>query len=168
MPIEIAALAATVVSSFLFPYAKKAVEKVAEVVTEKFGEAAAKHGADLTGKVWARIKAAFTSDKEKNALENFEEMPDETRALIEAILKKKLAEDPALHADLEKFVAAPSPVPGMTGAQVMHAGIVGIVDLRGATISGSGGVFTGVNLGSIGGASPGQPAGGPTLPPKTL
>lgn len=165
MPIEIAALAATVVSSFLFPYAKKAVEKVAEVVTEKFGEAAAKHGADLTGKVWARIKAAFTSDKEKSALENFEEMPDESRALIEAILKKKLAEDAALHADLEKFVAAPSPVPGMTGAQVMHAGIVGIVDLRGATVSGSGNVYSGV---SIGGASPGQPAGGPTLPPKTL
>jgi hypothetical protein len=162
MPLDLALLATTVVSSFLMPYAKKAMEKVAEITSEKFGDAAAKAGTDVAQKVWIRIKSAFTSEKEKATLEQFEEFPDAAKPLVEAVLKKKLEEDPALRDDLDKLANTPLPG-GSTGAQIMQAGIAGVVDLRGATISGSGQTFAGVSIGS---SSAGQPTDKPGVPPR--
>ena len=82
MPIEIAALAATVVSSFLLPYVKLGAQKLAEKVTEDVSSAAAEHVTDTSKTLWNLVRDAFAVPKEQVALELFEQDPEGLAATV--------------------------------------------------------------------------------------
>jgi hypothetical protein len=136
MPIEVAALATTLVSSFLLPYVKEGVKQIAEAVSEKVSGAAANHVTGVAQKVWDKVRSVFTSEEEKGALTQFEKRPDATKSLVEELLKERLEKDSALAKHFDELVNSPGPDGVSTGAQIMHAsGIVGILDARGQHIS---------------------------------
>lgn len=144
-----ATLATTVVTSFLLPYAKKGAGKMAEAVGEKFGKAAADKIAELGKGVWDCVTELFHSGDELTTLNLFEKQPELFSAPVGKMLEQKLRDNPKAAEKLETLIN--SPVAGSsTGASIMGAVVAGIVDLRQATISGSGNVFTGVHVGNLG------------------
>jgi hypothetical protein len=147
MAIDVAVLATTVVTSFLLPYVKMGAEKLAEEVTKKASQAAADHVIGVAKKVWNRMTKVFSSEKEQNTLEYFKDDPEAFQAAVEKMLREKLEKDSKLAQELDELVNAESPDGKGTGAQIMNAAIAGIVDLRGAHISGSGHDIRGVSIG---------------------
>ncbi len=135
MPIDIALLVTTVVTSFLVPYAKVGLEKIAEGAGKKVGEKAGDYVADLTSKLWNQVKSAFSSAKDKPVLILFEENPDEMKDMLVKALQEKVEQDPNLAQSLANLVNAPGPDNQRNGAQIMNAGIAGIVDLTGANLT---------------------------------
>ena len=135
MPIDLAIIATTAVTSFLVPYAKAGLEKIATAVTEKVSEQAGEYAKELTGKVWNLVTFAFSSPKEQTTLELFQENPDEMQEMLIKKLQEKLTQDPGLAQSLAELINQPSPDGATTGAQIMNAGIAGIADLRGANLS---------------------------------
>ncbi|CAN5838425.1 hypothetical protein BH10CHL1_BH10CHL1_48280 [soil metagenome] len=135
MPIDLLALATTTVTTFLLPYAKTGLEKIASAFTEHIGAQAADFASELTGKVWKLATTAFSAPKEQTTLELFREDPDEMQGMLIKKLHEKLAQDPALAQTLADLINQPGPDGATTGAQIMHAGIAGIADLRGANLS---------------------------------
>lgn len=135
MPIDLAVLATTVVSSFLLPYLKIGGEKLAEEIAEKVGSGTADYTADLTNRIWTRVKSAFSSERDQHVISEFEEEPDAAKSLIEAKLKKKLEQDLTLAEELDRLINSPTPDGASTGAQIMNAHIAGILDARGANFS---------------------------------
>jgi hypothetical protein len=135
MPIDLAALATTVVTSFLIPYVKAGLEKIATAVTEKVSEPVAEYAKELTGNVWNLVTSAFRSPKEQTTMELFQENPDEMQEMLIKKLQEKLDQDPNLAQTLANLIDQPGPDGTTTGAQIMHAGIAGIADLRGANLS---------------------------------
>lgn len=149
MVIDIAAIATTVVTSFLIPYIKKGSEKIAEEVTNKVSKGAAEHTVSLAQKVWDKVKSLFSSDREKNTLQYFEEDPDAYEGSVKKILQQKLEQDSNAAQELESLINAPDPTSGSTGAQIMNATYAGIADLRGANLSNAQGMsISGVSIGS--------------------
>lgn len=147
MPLEIiAGLATTVVSSILLPYIKDGAVKMAERITNSAGSAASEYTVQFAEKIWNKVKSAFTSDAEKVTLTQFEERPEAAKPLVEDMLKEKLQQDDQLAKELEALVASKSPT-GQTGAQIIGATYAGILDMHGATVSGAGNVFAGLNIG---------------------
>lgn len=146
MTLDIAALATTIVTSFLLPYVKLGVEKIAEKVTEQTSSAIAEEATTLTKKVWDRIKGVFSGDDAKR-LEYFESTQGENKDLVVAILKEKLQSDTQLADELDKLINPPTSAPTSGGAQIMKAHIAGIVDARGANFSNSSNVtMTGASV----------------------
>ncbi len=146
------ALATSVIGQIVVPYLMEGAKKLADEASKKFGDSAAHYAVDVAEKVWNRVKASFTSDREKYAVEDFQEKPEQAKDLMVAKLQDKLQSDPKLAEDLQKLVNAPSPDGKSTGAQIIGATYAGIVDARGATISG--GVVGGIVM-------------SPTTPPPT-
>ena len=156
MPIEIAALAATVVAKWAFPYVKVGAEKLAEAAAEKFSAVAGDHVAKTAEAVWEKVKGVFDSPEDAKTLERFEKDPERMAGSLELILEEKLAQNEELARQLQELIAAPSPDGSGSGAQIMNATVAGIIDLRQATISG--GTFTAVNVGGEVGDIPSPPA----------
>jgi len=104
-------------------------------VATKLAKKAAEYAGELTGKVWNLVKSVFSSPKEQTTIELFQENPDEMQAMMVKALQEKLAADPALAQKLADLINRPGPDGKTTGAQIMNAGIAGIVDLRGANLS---------------------------------
>jgi hypothetical protein len=137
MPIDTAALATTVVGSFLLPYVKSGVEKISEEVGKNVSKSAADYVTGLSKKIWERVKAAFTSDRDQVILSEFKDQPEAARLLVETKLMKKLEQDAALAEELDALINAPGPFGLSSGAQIMNSSIAGILDARGADFSGS-------------------------------
>ena len=157
MPLDmIAGLATTVVSSILFPYIKEGAAKMAERITNSAGNAASEYTVHFAEQIWNKVKSVFTSDEDKVTITQFEKRPEAAKSLVEEMLKEKLQQDNDLAKELEALVASKSPS-GQTGAQIIGATYAGILDMRGATLSGSGNVLAGLNIGHppIGSKGPG-------------
>jgi hypothetical protein len=132
MPIDITTLAATIVTSFLLPYAKISIKKIAEGLGEKLGESAAEQGTDALEKVWDRVKNKFKAEDEKPIWMRFEKHPEAAYPLVQAMLKEKMEQDPAWAKELSDLVNAPLPISKSTGAQITNSDIAAVLDLRGA------------------------------------
>ncbi|MBV7326668.1 hypothetical protein KFU94_00110 [Chloroflexi bacterium TSY] len=131
MPIDIATLTTTIVTSFLVPYAKMGLEKIAESATKKASEKTGEYLSDLTDKLWNRVKSAFSAPEEQPIFTLFEKNPAEMTDMLVKALQQKLEQDP----NLAQLVDAPGPDGQSTGAQIMNATIAGIADLRDANLS---------------------------------
>lgn len=140
MPLDMAILAGTVVTSFLLPYLKSGATKMAETLTEKVSGEAAKQVAGVTETIWERVKSVFKADNEEHVISDFEEKPDTDRDLLVSKLKKKLEKNPALAQELSELVNKAVVEGASTGAQIMNAHIAGIADARGANFPGAHGV----------------------------
>lgn len=141
--LDVVALAASVVSSVLLPYIKDGAAKLAETVTEKAGKGMGEYAADMAGKVWDKVKSAFSSPSEKVILKEFEKKPEAASGLVEAMLKEKLEQDAALAQEIHNLVNSKAPDGQSTGAQIIGSSYVGFLDMRGAKVSGSQNTFTG-------------------------
>jgi hypothetical protein len=136
------ALAATVIGSFLYPAIKAGWDVVGEKVGAAFGEAAGDQAAGLTKRLWQRVRDAFGSDgKEATTLDLFEEDPDTYSTAVERLLAQRLDADPDLARELESLVNEPIAGTTMSGAQIMNAENVGLVDLRQADFRNSTGAY---------------------------
>jgi transketolase len=146
MPIDIGTLAATVVTSFLVPYAKLGFEKLVEELGKKLGEMSAEKSTEAFKKVWERVKGAFTPE-EKQVWEQFEKRPEAAQGLVQEMLKEKLEADPELAQALSRLVSQPLPESTSTGAQITNAEVASILDLRGANFQNAQNVrLTGTNI----------------------
>lgn len=155
-----ATLASTIVGKFLFPYVKVGAEKLVEEFKKKMDDATAKHAAGLAKKAWDRVKAAFSEEKDQGTLEQFEQYPDAAKPLVEAVLTQRLEQDAQLKKDLTALVDEKGPDGQSTGAQIMNAGIAGILDARGADFSHAQGL-------TLAGAMFTTPPPEPPKPPKS-
>ncbi len=135
MPIDIAVLAATVVNYFLLPYVKLGAEEMFKGASKKLGEDAGVRVKEITESVWRRVKAVFTSEEDRTILTQFEKRPDAAQALVQDVLKDKLEQNSSLASELDRLVNTLGPGGASTGAQIMHAYIAGIADLRNANLS---------------------------------
>ena len=135
MTIDLMALAATAVTSFLVPYVKIGAEKIVEAFSSRMGEQTADKLSDLTGKLWSTVTGAFQSPKEQTTLELFKENPDEMQEMLIKKLHEKLSQDATLAQSLSELINKPVADGSMTGAQIMQAGIAGIADLRNANLA---------------------------------
>jgi hypothetical protein len=150
MPLDLAVLAGTIVSSFLLPYVKLGAKKIAETVTEKVSGKAADQVAGVTETLWERVKSVFKADNEEHVITDFKEVPDAAKPLLISKLEKKLEKDPALAQELSDLVNKPVAGGASTGAQIMNAHIAGIVDARHSNFSGASGVeIVGVKYGTV-------------------
>ena len=109
MGLELAGIAAAVVGTFLKPLLTGATE----TLTDKVGESAAGALTGIAGKIWNRVQRAFGSERERDALQNFEKDPDVYAPTVEVLLERKLQEDPELLSELQALLQ--EPVPGTNG-----------------------------------------------------
>jgi hypothetical protein len=159
MQVDFASLAVTLVSSFLLPYIKIGAEKLTEGLGENIGKAAAEHTTGIAKRVWERVSGLFESQKEHTALELFKENPEELTGLIEKMLRQKLEASPSLAEELSGMINAPGPDGTSSGAQIMHAGIAGILDASRANFRGAHGI-------TLAGVIVGEPPPPPQKPEK--
>jgi hypothetical protein len=128
MPIDIAMLATTVVSSFLLPYVKDGAKKVAEALTEKGSKAAADYIPEVAKKVWDRVTSVFSSDTDKATLTQFEKYPEQAKPLVETILTEKLQRDDKLVQELDQLVNTAGPDGNSASVQIKDVvGDVGVL-----------------------------------------
>jgi hypothetical protein len=146
MPIELAALASTVVGSFLLPYAKAGIEKIAEGVTGAAGKAAAQHVTEAANKIWNRVKSVFSSEGEKFTLSEFEKDPETAKGMVESILKRKFEADSSLVKEFSDLVNKVGPDGKSTTAQIMNAGVAGILVASGDFSHSTGARLAGVMM----------------------
>jgi hypothetical protein len=147
MPIDVAILASTIVSSFLVPVAKKAVEQVRDRLKKDVGDKAADQASSLFAKVWQRVTSLFDSDDDKATLAQFQKYPDQAAPLVEAVLKEKLAANQAAAKELSELVNQTSTVGGNATIGQIIGQTVGVMNAPGAVISG-GAIAGGVVIGS--------------------
>lgn len=155
-PISASALAATIVSSFLLPYVKRGATAFAEALADKTAGAAAEHASGVAGRIWARVRQAF-SGGEAQTLTLFEQHPDQMREVLVAELERKLAEDQELRGELSKLVQTPGPGGQPPGVVIQNAGLAGVVVVHDAR-------FDHVNRVDITGVRQGGPAEAPPAP----
>lgn len=135
--VETAALAATVVSSFLVPYVKIGAEKLAETIGQNVGEQIGTHISNTAQKIWELVKSAFSSDEDKAILTQFTKRPDAAKQLIEDILKEKLEHNATLAQEMAALTTSNASDGKSVGAHISQAEIAGILDARGADFSGA-------------------------------
>jgi hypothetical protein len=133
MAVEIAALATTLVSSFLVPLAKKGFDRIKSDMTETAGDAAAS-GME---KVWLKVKSLFTSERDQGRLEDLEQAPEEAAPMLEKVLKEKLEANPETAEELDRMVNSPLPAAGGVTLQNIMATTFGYLDARNARIGGN-------------------------------
>lgn len=135
MPLDLLTIATTAVTVFLVPFAKAGLEKITESFTKSLGEKTADYVTDITGKVWSTVTSAFQSSKEQTTLELFKENPEEMQELLIKKLHEKMSQDATFAQSVADLLNKPGPDGTTTGAQIMQAGIAGIVDLRNANLA---------------------------------
>jgi hypothetical protein len=135
MPIEL--LAGAVVTKFLLPALEKGVDTVAGAISDQVGKQAAAHTEGLIGRLWAKVDGLFGggSEREQDTLAAFRDEPEVYAGAVEKILQRKLEQDPATAAEIQRMIDEPVPGTSMTGAQVWNAAVAGVVDLRQANFS---------------------------------
>ncbi|SPF37705.1 conserved hypothetical protein [Syntrophobacter sp. SbD1] len=110
---------------------------MSEEIGKKLGNVSAEYASGVVEKLWERVKAVFSSDDEKTVLAQFEKYPDAAGKLVETHLEEKLKQDNQLAQELLELINAPGPDGKSSGAQIMNAGIAGIVYAPGANFSGA-------------------------------
>jgi hypothetical protein len=150
--VDVVALAAVVVGRFLVPRLTDGAEQMLSEVTSRAGKAAADAVADVSTKVWDRIRGLFAKDAGGAAVfEEFEQAPEQMRPAVEAMLAKRLEENPDVARELEALLR--EPVPGGGDVVQLTGEVVGYLSAPGATNYGvMGGVVQGAQ-------TPRKPAG---------
>jgi len=135
--VDTAALAATVISSFLVPYVKIGAEKLAETLGQAIGEQVGTQISSTSQKLWELVKSVFSSDEDSAILTQFTKRPDAAKKLIEDVLKEKLDQNTALAREMAELTASDTQDGKSIGAYISQAEIAGILDARGANFSGA-------------------------------
>jgi hypothetical protein len=131
MPTDVAALAATIVSSFLVPYVKAGVVEIGKELSKKVGDSAAAQVTGLTQKLWDRIRSVFAEEDDRGALSQFEKRPELAKALIQSILEEKLENDSSLARELDELINTPAQDGLGSITDIMNnSGLAGVVNVN--------------------------------------
>ena len=155
MAIEIAALAGTLATRFLLPYAKEGFDRIRDELVEKAGEGVS-GGVE---KVWEKVKGLFQrgTPREQGRWADFEEHPEDNVNNIQRTLVERLEAEPEVAEELNALVNVP--VPSAGGLTLSHMmGNIGVVNAPNSTVYG-------VQAGLIIGTPPEPPR--PARPPST-
>jgi hypothetical protein len=135
MPLDVAALATTVVSRFLLPYAKLGLERIGTEVRKRADDTVEKQAIGVVDKVWKKVASLFTSDEERFLIRKMESSPDKVAPLFEDVLREKLEQSPEAARELDELVSTPIAAGG--GVSVKDVlGDVGVFVAHGSTFSG--------------------------------
>jgi len=132
--IEIAALATSLVSSFLVPLVQKGVEGLTAELRGRTTEAAASSLVETAQKLWNRLRGEAKDGEEADVVDLFKRNPEMMKGAMEEVVRAMIARNPDLHKDASSLLETES-VDGKTQWQLMGE-IVGAVDARNANISG--------------------------------
>jgi len=141
--IEIGMLAASVVSSFLVPLLKQGSDKLATKLAEKTSESAANGLVGTAQKLWDKVRGK-SEGTDASIVDLFERDPDKMSSALEAVVKGLMEKDPEFHKEMSALVE--SDEGGSPRWQLMGE-YVGVVDARGAAISGNA-IVAGVKIDS--------------------
>jgi hypothetical protein len=140
--LEIAAIAGSVVMRFLVPFLTKGAAGFSDELQKQTSKVAADKVVEASSGLWDRIKGAFTSHDDAQALDLFQKNPQQWKQGIEQMLVSQMERDEKFREDLNALLQQPT-ADGSTVYNVTGK-IVGFIDARGATISG--GEMTGVKV----------------------
>jgi hypothetical protein len=132
--IEVAALATSLVSSFLVPLLKRGAEKLRDELADKTGDATAQGLVATAQKLWHRVKGKTEGTDEAEVVELFERKPELMQEPLKAVVVDLLNTDAAFRDEVSQLLEAEEG--GTTRWQLMGE-IVGAVDARGARIGDS-------------------------------
>ena len=133
--IEIAALATSVVSSFLVPLIKNGAEGLLDEVRTRATDAAAGGLVETAKRLWARLRGETAETDDSEVVELFERKPDLMRGPLEEVLRSLMERNPDFHREVSELLEAKDEG-GQSRWQLMGE-IVGVVDARHATLSGN-------------------------------
>lgn len=131
--IEVAVLAASLVSSFLVPLVKRGAEKLTEELATKTGEATAQGLVGTAQKLWQRVKGKTQETDQADVVALFERKPELMQEPLKGVVVDLLERDPDFRQEVSQLLEADEG--GTTRWQLMGE-IVGAVDARGAAIGG--------------------------------
>lgn len=118
-------LAGQVVTLLLVPLASEGLKALRSTLATEAGEAAAEHTIGVMQRAWQRVRNAFTSEKERAALDALENDPDEVD--VETAIKRldaRLAQDEDLARELASMLDEGEERTGHTTRQIVQrAGI---------------------------------------------
>jgi hypothetical protein len=141
--IEIAVLAASVVSSFIVPLVKQGGEKLAAELAEQTSESTAKGLVATARKLWDKVRGK-SEGSDAQIVDLFEKDPDKMSAALEAVVKGLLEKDPAFHKELSDLVEADE---GGAGSRYQLMGKYNaVLDARNTHVSGGSPTFTAMHL----------------------
>ena len=132
--IELAALATSVVSSFLVPLVKEGANALRDRLAKKAGEASADRLAGTAQTLWDRVKGSAKPGTERDVLQTFERDPDLLKETVEKIVLAQLTSDETFRAEATALLEQQD-ASGKATWQLM-GDVVGVVDARHASIHG--------------------------------
>jgi hypothetical protein len=162
--IDIAALAATTVGSFLVPYLKRGAQGIADAVGKRFSEAAADETATVAATLWKRVTEIFHSDEDKTVVELFEKDPDGLSRSLTERLEAKLRQDEGLAREIAQLVGSDRRDQAAPATIMQDAEVAAVVNMPQADFrSASNFKIVAVERG----VGPTKPTGAPEQSPET-
>ncbi len=126
--VEVGALAATLVADFLLPYVRHGLGAIANKVTEQATEAVGEEAANVTRRVWDKVKDLFsTKPTQQPIFQAFEEHPTEAAPLMELKLREMLARNQGLAEELAGLVKTQAPGTNTTIANVIENSGISVI-----------------------------------------
>lgn len=153
--IEIGAMAASLVGSFLLPLVRDGAKELGEQLRKRTTESAADGLVSMAKRLWDRVRGASQSSDDKDIVDMFERRPEVMREALEKVVRQQLERDEGFRQEAEQLLEAEAQ-PGVVNWKLMGE-VVGALDARHATISG--GTVAGVvyHAGSQGPAATSDP-----------
>jgi hypothetical protein len=149
--IEIAALAVSVVNSFLVPLLKSGAEGLTEELQKQTTETAAKGLVATAQRLWQRVRGKTDGTDDNKVVELFQERPDMMKEALQGVVRQLLENDPAFRQEASTLLEKPEPGTSTASWQIM-ADTVGVVNAQGAHVSG--GQIVGMQVGAPSNPSP--------------
>ena len=140
--LELAALAGSLVASFLVPLVRDGAEKLTEELTQRTSAAAADGLVGVTKRLWDRVRGKAAETGDGDVIDVFEAKPEIMQKAVEDLVLKMLNDDPSFRAEVSGLMEGTEG--GVARWQLMGEN-VGVVDARNANIQG--GVIAGVIVG---------------------
>jgi hypothetical protein len=141
--LELGALAASLVGSFLVPLLKDGAEGLAEKLRERTTDAAADGLVGVAQRLWKRVRGKAAETGNDDVITVFEGKPETMQASVEQLVLQMLKDDEAFRAEVSGLVEGTED--GVARWQLMGE-TVGVVDARNAHIEG--GIVAGVMVGN--------------------
>ena len=104
--IELAALAASIVSSFLVPLVKDGAKTLRDRLATKAEESTADTLVNSAETLWTHVKGAAKPGDEQSVVGIFEKNPDLVMKALEQIVHDQLERDPAFRQQANKLLEA--------------------------------------------------------------
>jgi hypothetical protein len=132
--LEIAAMATSLVVSFLVPLMKKGPEGLNTGLREMTTAVAADGLVKTAQRLWARVKSTARAANDQEIVAMFERQPDVMQEALVKVVQRQLEQDGDFRKEVATLLEAEA-VPGVANWKLMGE-IVGAVDARNARISG--------------------------------